>query len=733
MTSAVVAMPREPTSNGVVPGVTVAGTRIAINVSYDEQGDGPALAPNGPNQHQLDAQTATKSPESESPQESDTAKSEQYTNGPDQIIPSDEYFTSDKFGAVKLQIGSRGLSACDPISIHTLLHRSAEKFGDLPALRYKVDDVWQTINYRDYLDQVRCVARAFLKLGLEPKGGVCVLGFNSSEWFISSLAAIYAGGVSVGVYTTNNAESCRHCAEDSGCNIFVVEDAKQLEKVLQFREQLPSLRAVVQYSGQPTAEGVLSWSQLVDIGAEQDSLQLQERVKRVAINQVATMIYTSGTTGMPKGVMLSHDCLTFTARSSCAVYRFTEGEEHCVSYLPLSHIAALMSDVYVAMTCGACIWFAGKDALKGGLVNTLVEVRPTAFLGVPRVFEKIAEGCEQKFRQAKGVRRSLLLWAQNIGRQAQQARLNGSATKPLGYSVARRLVLSKIHKTLGLDRARFLLSGAAPLSKEALAFFHSLDFNMLQTYGMSESSAPHTTTWITEDLPGSVGMPLPGFRVRLYQPDVHEGGQGEVCMSGRNVFMGYRGQPEQTAQTVLVDSEGAWLRTGDLGTITGPGLLTITGRSKELIITAGGENVPPLRIEHEVLKELPIVSNCCLIGDKRKFLSLLITIKVDIDMETQEPTDHLAIASLEFCSSAGSKARTVSDILKGPDEQVMAAIQAGIDRANSRAASNAQRVQKWTIIPKDFSIPGGELGPTLKLKRPVVHKKYASVIDRIYM
>ncbi|KAF0301240.1 Long-chain-fatty-acid--CoA ligase ACSBG2 [Amphibalanus amphitrite] len=603
-----------------------------------------------------------------------------YNDGPDQVVPTEELNTTDRFGAVKLKIGNKGPSAERPISVHSLLRRSANKYGHVAALRTKRDGVWQTITYKAYLEQVECVARAFIKLGLEPKSSVCILGFNSPEWFLSALGAAYAGGVAAGVYTTNNVEACFHCAADSNCNIFVVEDEKQLAKVMQFRDKVPSLKAVVQYSGTPSSPGVIGWSQLMEMGAKEGGEELERRVRQVAVNQVAFLIYTSGTTGPPKGVMLSHDNVTFMATNCVRYFGLRPAEEQVVSYLPLSHVAAMIADIFLPMACAGTTSFADKNALKGTLGQTLAEVRPTCFIGVPRVFEKIKEGFETKVGQTKGLRRSLLEWALERGRISQTNRIAGSQSKPFGYGLARRLVLCKIHRVLGLDRVRLLYSGAAPLAKDTLTFFHSLDLPLLQLYGMSESSGPHTACLRHVDKTGSVGPTLEGFATRLDKPDSE--GQGEICMGGRNVFMGYLNLPDKTEEAV--DADG-WLHSGDLGTVDNRGVITITGRSK-----------------------------------------------VVVDLDTMEPTNQLSPPALEFCRSVGSTARTVQDVLDGPDEKVMSAIQRGLDRANQRAASGAQRVQKWSILPVDFSIPGGEIGPTMKMKRPVIHKKYAQVIERFY-
>ncbi|NXE15466.1 ACBG2 ligase, partial [Lophotis ruficrista] len=571
-----------------------------------------------------------------------------------------------------------------------------------------------------------------LQLGLKRFHGVCILGFNSAEWFIADIGAILAGGLAVGIYTTNSPEACHYVADNCSANILVVENHKQLQKILEIQHKLPHLKAIVQY-GEELKEkrpNLYSWSEFMDLGKDVPDTQLREIIKSQKPNQCCTLIYTSGTTGQPKGVMLSHDNLTWTA---LAAGRFImlqdakEKQELVVSYLPLSHIAAQMTDIWSAITFGVQVFFAQPDALKGTLVDTLREVRPTAFLGVPRVWEKIEEKMKSIGAKSSTLRRKVASWAKGVGLQTNLKRMNGYSEVPVNFRVARHLVYKKVRKAIGLDRCTKCYTGAAPITRETLEFFLSLNIPVLELYGMSESSGPHTISLPHAFRLTSCGKEITGCRTLIHKPDGN--GNGEICFSGRHIFMGYLNMEEKTKEAI---DEDGWLHSGDLGKHDKDGFLYITGRIKELIITAGGENIPPVPIEDAVKEAVPIISNAMLVGDKAKFLAMLLTLKCNVDAETGEPGDDLTPEAVEYCQRLGSKATKISEIISSKDKAVYAAIQKGISAVNEGAVSNAQKVQKWVLLEKDFSLFGGELGPTMKLKRPVVAQKYKDQIAQFY-
>ncbi|XP_030289549.1 long-chain-fatty-acid--CoA ligase ACSBG2 isoform X1 [Sparus aurata] len=644
-------------------------------------------------------------------------------------------WTSQGDAEVKLRMGESGLAAETPLTVNQMFTLAVERYGDYKALSWKEGEQQKSLTYREYYQSCRTAAKSFMKLGLQRYHGVGILGFNSSEWFIADIGAILAGGFAVGIYTTNSPEACQYVAENCKANIIVVENHKQLQKILQVEDKLPHLKAIIQYKDalKEKRPNLYSWAEFMELGRDEPDEPLDAIISSQKPNQCCSLIYTSGTTGQPKGVMLSHDNITWTALSTSRHVRLkdaTLAQEVVVSYLPLSHIAAQMVDMWITMKVGGMTHFAQPDALKGSLVNTLKEARPTAFMGVPRVWEKMQEKMKSVGAKSSTVRRKVAAWAKDVGLQTNLTKMNQSAAAgrtPFSYQIAKKLVFKKVRKALGLDRCSKCYTGAAPITKDTLEFFLSLDIPLYELYGMSESSGPHTISSPEAFKLTSCGKEIPGCKTKLHNPD--EEGNGEICFWGRHVFMGYLNMPDKTEEAL--DAEG-WLHSGDLGKHDKKGFLFITGRIKELIITAGGENIPPVPIEDAVKEAVPLINNAMLIGDKRKFLSMLLTVKCQVNAESGEPEDELTAEAVEICRKLGSNATKVSEVASGRDRAVHTAIQEGINRVNENATSNAQRIQKWIILDRDFSVTGGELGPTMKLKRPVVAKMYKEQIENFY-
>ncbi|TDH13304.1 hypothetical protein EPR50_G00053670 [Perca flavescens] len=647
---------------------------------------------------------------------------------PTTLAPADQLWSTSRDKAVRLRMEGSGPASETPVTIHQMFLETLGKYGDHPALVSKKGGQWVTLTWKQYYEQCRAAAKSFLKLGLERYHGVGILGFNSPEWFISDVGCIFAGGLGTGIYTTNTPEACQYVAASSEANILVVENQKQLEKILQVKDQLPHLKAIVQYKGelQQKAPFLYTWAEFMKLGEEVPDEQLNAVIDSLRANECCTLIFTSGTTGNPKGVMLSHDNLTWTAYTACSMVNVKYAEEVMVSYLPLSHVAAQLCDIWMATRLAMTIYFAEPDALKGSLVNTLKEARPTCFLGVPRVWEKMQEKMKAIGAKATPMRRTVAGWAKSIGLQYNYSVMNGENRVPWGFMLANNLVFKKVRESLGLDRCKYCFTGAAPITKETLEYFMSLNIPLLELYGMSESAGPHTISDNQSYHITSCGKLMPGCKTKLENPD--EDGSGEVCFWGRHVFMGYLNMPDKTAEAL--DQDG-WLHSGDLGRHDQNDFLYITGRIKELIITAGGENIPPVPIEDAVKAEVPIISNAMLIGDKLKFLSMLLTLKCVVD-DNGEPTDELSHEALSFCQQHDVTATTVSEIIANKELAIYKAIQEGMERANARATSNAQKIQKWVILERDFSVTGGELGPTMKLRRPIVVKMYQEKINELY-
>ncbi|VEN60870.1 unnamed protein product [Callosobruchus maculatus] len=414
---------------------------------------------------------------------------------------------------------------------------------------------------------------------------------------------------------------------------------------------------------------ICRWQRLMEIGAQQPDSLLEDALKSVAINQCCTLVYT-------------------------------------------------VVDIYITMSVGAAVYFADKDALKGSLIFTLQEAQPTRFLAVPRVWEKIYEKMQQVAAQNGYIKRTISAWAKSYALQHHLDKINGVKSHSWGYTLASSVIFKKVKQALGLNRCTQFFSAAAPLAPEIKKYFLSIDIPIMDCFGMSEASGAHTICVEGASNLDTIGMTIQGMKTKIHNPD--ENGQGEICMYGRHVFMGYLNDREKTNEAL--DSEG-WLHTGDLGRVDEKGFVYITGRLKELLITAGGENVPPVPIEQAVKSHLPHISNAFLVGDKRKFLSILLTLKTEVDVETGIPQDTLLPTVQKWLDSLGCPAKTVTEVNKAQDPKLLAALKEGVDKANKQATSNAQRIQKLALLPADFSLPTGELGPTMKVKRRVVEQK----------
>ncbi|XP_068938972.1 long-chain-fatty-acid--CoA ligase ACSBG2 [Petaurus breviceps papuanus] len=688
------------------------------------------------NDHHVPEEDKTENTEEKSPPaETEPPKNVEVAQGESPGLTSSgghALWTVHRDGEVQLRMEKYGFGSEPPMTIHQFVREAVIKYGDYMALGTKTGDNWHMMSYKEYYLACWKAAKSYLKLGLERFHGVGILGFNSAEWLIADVGAIFAGGLVVGIYTTNSPDACEYVINHSQANVLVVENDTQLQKIFQVREKLSYVKAIVQYKGEIKEKrpDLYSWNEFMALGESVPNQELEDILDSQKPNQCCMLIYTSGTTGQPKGVMLSHDNLTWMsgmATSGLKLNSPPKQQESVVSYLPLSHVAAQVMDIWLPMKIGGTTYFAQPDALKGTLSVTLREVRPTVFLGVPRVWEKMQEKMKEVGASSSMFKRKVAAWAKATGFQKNMKWMNGETDFSLSYYVAKWLVFSKVRTALGLDRCAHYFSGAAPLTRDTMEFFLSLDIPVCELYGMSESTGPHTITHRDCFRLMSCGKVMHGCKNLIYQKD--QEGIGEVCFWGRHVFMGYLDMEDKTREAI---DEWGWLHSGDLGKMDSDGFLYITGRIKELIITAGGENVPPVPIEDLVKQKIPIISFAMLVGDKAKFLSMLLTLKCQVDLNTGEPQDDLSPEALEFCRKLGSKSKKVSDIVDGKDRLVYEAIEKGIADVNSEAISNAQKIQKWMILPKDFSIFGGELGPTTKLKRPIVTKMYQQQIESFY-
>jgi long-chain acyl-CoA synthetase len=578
---------------------------------------------------------------------------------------------------------------------HRLLRQGIERPSTV-AYQAKVNGRWQPTTWRTYADQVRSAARALIALGLPRGGKVAILGFNRPEWVILDHAAMMAGGAAAGIYTTCSAEEVQYIVHHSEALVMLVEDAAQLAKVKAQRDKLPLLQWIVMMRG-ATATGadVLTWDDFMGKADGTPDVVLDQRVDAIEQADLATLIYTSGTTGPPKGVMLSHENLAWTSRCLMEVGGGRDSDVS-LSYLPLSHIAEQMATIHMPATAGSTVYFA--ESIEK-VPDNLKEARPTVFFGVPRIWEKFHAGLAAKFGEVTGGKKRLLDWAREVCSEVN-ARLDRNERVPMlldaQYRLANKLVISKLKLAIGFDRARSLISGAAPISPDVLAFFSSLDLPIREIYGQSEDTGPTSFNLVGKTKIGTVGPSLPGLECKIAD-------DGEILIRGPNVFLGYFKEPEATAEAL----KDRWLCSGDLGTFDNEGFLSITGRKKEIIITAGGKNIAPKNIE-AALKQSPLIGECVVIGDRRKFLTALVTLD-EIAARKLAPDSELLFDAM----------------------QIRSAIQAQIDQVNQTLA-RVEQVKKFAILPKPFGIDTGELTPTMKIKRKVVAQMYAREIEAMY-
>ena len=555
---------------------------------------------------------------------------------------------------------------------------------------------YQPRSFASYYQSCLDFAKSLLAIEFPEDGKICILAFNRPEWIIADVGTMMAGGVPAGIYQTCSPEEVAYIVGHSEAEVVVVEDKLQWEKVHQNLKELPNLKYIVTMEGQDPSDWehvtqTLSWNAFLELGTDIPDAQVQERLDALTPNRPATFIYTSGTTGPPKAVMLSHENLTFTADNAVSLTEL-HADDCTISYLPLSHIAEQVFTIHGPITAGSPVYFAESiDKLP----DNLKEVRPTVFFGVPRIWEKFHAGISGKLSQATGFKAKLAKWAMKVGRAYHNSKNQGresSLSLSLQYKMANTLIYSKVKPAIGMDRARICVSGAAPISQEILEFMSGLDLVIHEVYGQSEDSGPTSFNRPGRTKFGSVGPAFPEVEIKIAEDD-------EILVRGKNVFLGYYKDKEATDKT-LIDG---WLYSGDLGKIDADGYLYIIGRKKEIIITAGGKNISPKNIESDI-KDLPLVSQAVVIGDRRKYLSALIT----LDMTA------------------------VGDVANAhEDEKIRAEIQKGIDQVNSRLA-RVENIRKFKILPRDFSIEEGELTPTLKIKRRIVYTNWEHTIDSIY-
>jgi long-chain acyl-CoA synthetase len=540
-----------------------------------------------------------------------------------------------------------------------------------------------------------------LALGLNHGDTVAVLGFNRHEWTVMAHAAMMIGGRIAGVYWTSAPEEVVYIVNHARCPLILVEDAAQLAKL---GEHPPAhLRYLILMRGTAasTADGTrqITWEDFLARGNSVDDGEVDRRISDIQPADLGALIYTSGTTGHPKAVMLSHAALAWTAQALVKALT-ADARDRTLSYLPLAHIAEQMVSVHAHALGGYQIHYAQSLEALG---EHLKEVHPTIFFGVPRVWERMQKAIEDKLNGARGIKAILARSAMSAAmawQAMQRAGRRPGTLLGLQRALANRLVLGKVKTALGFDQARWLYSGAAPISPATLEFFSGLDLSIREVYGLSESCGP-TALGLAADTPiGSVGQALAGLTLRIAD-------DGEVMVAGPAVFSGYAGMQHET-ESALQDG---WLATGDLGKIDEQGNLFVTGRKKDLLITSGGKNFSPANLEADLMN-ISLVEHAVVCGDGRHFLSVLLTLRSDI-------LD-------DFCARNELHGEHLH---RHP--VLLAALQAEIDRVNARHARSAG-IRKFTVLEAPLSIEGGELTPTLKIRRQRVMTHFNERIEAMY-
>lgn len=606
----------------------------------------------------------------------------------------------------------------------------------------KTDPVPNSLDFSDNFDQIsytwneynqeaRKFAKALIATKVKAEKAVTIQGSNSSQWLFANVGTILAGGISGGVYPTNNPEMSQHVVINSGAEVVVVEDEKQLAKYAGFKSTAVKCFVVwnkVQDERIKTSLSapVYSWEEFMSRGDGISDEKLDRRIAKRTPEQICSLIYTSGTTGLPKAAALTHDNLTWTASRAGEKFSLNQ-EDNGLSYLPMSHIAAQQIDCIAALIFGYRMDIAPPTALKGNnLKQHLVQAKPSCFLAVPRVWEKFKEAIEEKLCDAPLYKKVLFdvatgvtYWAKSASENGFMAGLKSVVDSTIGY-LFDMAVITPVKSAMGLNACRVAASGAAPLDPKVSEFFAGLNIHIIDLFGLSESSGPAAIGDLEDHPHGSCGKVLAGTEIQIAEPD--EQGEGEIRLKGRHVFQGYWNNPEATKESF--DSDG-YFRTGDIGKIDANGNLFITGRLKELLKTSGGENIPPVRIEHRLQEELPIVSQAVVIGNNKNYLTCLFSLKTEA-----ESPDKLAQSVIAELTKLGSTATTPQEAAVDP--LVQEHLQKGVERANRLADSLAQTVQKFRILSEEFSVTNGMMTATLKLRRAEIVKQHQALIDEMY-
>ncbi len=587
-------------------------------------------------------------------------------------------------------------------NIHQMLKKTVDEKPDVPAYRWFFDDgSSESVTWKEFYDQARQAGRSLMSLGVEKGDKVIILSYSCYKWVLIDMADAIIGAATVGIYHSNLPNDCKYIINHSDSVVVFVENEAQLEKILKIRDQIPNIRKVILFSGEHKGDDwVITFNEFMGLSKKVPEKDLNKRIDTVTPEDVAAIVYTSGTTGVPKGAVLTHDNMIFTPQSVKGCVDVRDGDETFL-FLPLAHVFA-RTCVYATMLVGATLSFARS-------IDTLAEdlkwAKPHWFPSVPRIYEKVYSKIISGAEAKGGVALKIFNWAREVGDQVADCILN---KEPLPLSlaiknkIATKLVFHKIHEALG-GRLRFCISGAAPLDPTIAKFFIGAGIIVLEGLGMTENTSFTNINRIDNFRIGWVGPPGPGIEQKLAE-------DGEIMFRGRNIMREYYKMPDETKETITPDG---WLKTGDLGEIDSENFLRITGRKKDLIITAGGKNIAPAAIEGHIATS-KYINQVVVIGDRRKYLTALITL--DIDNVT------------EYANSKGISFGSIDDLIENPE--IYALIEREIQEKNKDLPSY-ETIKKFTIVP-EFTIENKMLTPTMKVKKNIALEMYKDKIDAMY-
>ena len=585
-------------------------------------------------------------------------------------------------------------------TITSLFENRIKITSDDIALYHKENGSWQPTTWKTYGERVDRFAKGLIAAGVKNGDKVALIGANTPSWFIADMAIMTMGAVSVPIYATSSGEQIRHILNHSESKVFIVEEISYYRRVEKMLGEIPMLVKVVVLKGGHDVSAALL-TDLTSFEKEGDNLSnndLSNAREDVASDTICTFIYTSGTTGPPKAVMLTHKNCFAAAENVNLTIRLKSEEKISASYLPLSHVAERVVNLYATLLDGRIVYFMGGF---NTFAEDLKEIRPTLWMGVPRVWEKIYEGVMRQRDNFPETQQKVFDEALKVASRHNWADHNKehiSDKLKARYEDAKALVIDNLLAGLGLDRVEVAVTGGAPTSEEILDFFVSIDIRLQDVYGQTEGHG--TTSFATKgDIKfGSAGKPFPLVDIKIAE-------DGEILVKGDNVSLGYYKDPAATAETF----KDGWLYSGDLGLIDTDGYLWITGRKKDIIITSGGKNITPSKIEASLMSS-SLVEHAVVVGDGRKYLSALISVNNE--------------AGREFIESSGTFDVFQSDHIK-------AAIDKHVKETNQKF-SRVEQIKKYTLVPQCFSIENGELTHTQKLKKNVIIKRYENEIDEMY-